>query len=141
MPEHVSGKDNYYNHWVFTGWQHWGQVMGNPLYRSPLYNDDGQIEVKNNRFWAWHLGVSGHPVKGLSYRLLCSWQRGFGTYLKPLTSPQRNTSLLAEACYSFCERSSLGGWSIKGALAFDHGSLLGNNVGGQLTIAKRMNLN
>ena len=52
----ISGRDNYYNHHLFTGWQHWGQVMGNPLYRSPLYNDDGHIEVEHNRFKAWHLG-------------------------------------------------------------------------------------
>ncbi len=141
MPDHVSGKDDYYNNRVFTGWQHWGQVIGNPLYRSPLYNVDEQITVKNNRFWAWHVGLIGHPVEGLQYRMLCSWQRGFGTYFHPFISPQRNTSVLAEAMYSFSKKSSLKGWSVKGALAFDHGSLLGNNVGAQLTVARQMNLN
>jgi hypothetical protein len=29
--------------------------MGNPLYRSPIYNSDGKVEVKNNRFLAFHL--------------------------------------------------------------------------------------
>ena len=48
LSTHISGRDNYYNHDKFTGWQHWGQVMGNPLYLSPLYNNDGTIEVKNN---------------------------------------------------------------------------------------------
>ena len=32
LSEHVCGLDNYYNHNLFTGWQHWGQAMGHPLY-------------------------------------------------------------------------------------------------------------
>lgn len=42
IPDHLSGTDDYYNHGTFTGWQHWGQVIGNPLYRSPIYNDNGK---------------------------------------------------------------------------------------------------
>ena len=53
IPDHIGGKDNFYNHGMYTGWQHWGQVMGNPLYRSPLYNSDGTICVKDNRFMAF----------------------------------------------------------------------------------------
>ncbi len=57
ISDQISGKDNYYNHYVYTGWQHWGQVMGNPLYLSPLYNTDGRIEVKNNRRYGYHQGL------------------------------------------------------------------------------------
>ena len=140
MPDHISGKDNFYNHDMFTGWQHWGQVMGNPLYRSPLYNDNGFVKVMNNRMWAWHLGLSGSPLQGLRYRLLCSWQRGWGTYDIPLYDPQRNMSLLAEASYRFGEASALKGWSVKGAVGYDHGGLLGNNLGAQLTIARELTI-
>lgn len=141
MPEHIGGDDNYYNHNIFSGWQHWGQVMGNPLYRSPLYNSDGLIMVENNRFWAWHIGLLGHPVDGLGYRVLCSWQRGFGTYYTPLVAPQRNTSILAEVDYSFGNKSGLEGWAVRGAFGMDHGSLLGNTVGLQLTLSRRLLLN
>ena len=41
FPDHIGGLDDYYNHHILMGWQHWGQVMGNPLYLSPLYSDDG----------------------------------------------------------------------------------------------------
>ena len=121
-----------------SGWQHWGQVMGNPLYRSPLYNDDHQIRVENNRFWAWHVGVSGSPMKNLRYRILATWQRGWGTYDAPLTDPQRNTILLAEAEYQF--QQQLQGWSIKAAFALDRGSLLGDNTGMQFTVKKNLML-
>ena len=136
--DHIAGRDNYYNNYLQTGWQHWGQVMGNPLYRSPLYNDDGIVEVKNNRFVAWHLGVSGEPAKGWHYRLLATWQRGYGTYDHILTDKPTTLSGLIEASYAFSDRSSLCGWSVKGALGADHGDLYGKNVGVQLSIIRKI---
>jgi len=140
MSDQIAGKDNYYNHFIFSGWQHWGQVIGNPLYRSPLYNDDGTIMVKDNRFWAWHIAASGNPTDRLHYRLMCTWQEGVGLYDKPFSEPQRNLSMLAEVEYRADEQSKLKGWSLRGAFALDHGKLLGNNTGLQLTLAKRLNI-
>lgn len=129
---HISGRDNYYNHYLYTGNQHWGMVMGNPLYLSPVYNDDGWIRVENNRFKAWHLGVSGHPTSRLHYRVLATWQRGYGTYDVMYPDPRENVSLLAETAYRF----SRGGWQLKAAVGLDSGKLLGDNYGFQLTVAK-----
>ena len=127
----ISGRDNYYNHHLFTGWQHWGQVMGNPLYRSPLYNDDGKIEVEHNRFKAWHLGFNGSPLDGLHYRVLATWQRSFGTYYYLPPTPMENVSLLAEASYALRN-----GWHLKGAFAMDNGKLRGESYGVQLSVIK-----
>lgn len=135
LPDHIGGRDGYYQHWLYTGWHHWGQVMGNPLYRSPLYNTDGKITVEDNRFYAFHLGVSGNPMPGLHYRLLGTVQKGFGTYSSPFENPERNLSLLAEAAYRLPERVAKG-WSVKCGVGYDHGALLGNNFGVQLTVAK-----
>ena len=151
LSDHIGGRDNYYNHHFHTGWQHWGQVMGNPLYRSPLYNDDGTIRVHNNRFWAWHAAVSGKPAKRLSYRLMATWQRGWGTYDEPLTDPSDNVSLLAEAEYRLPSATKGGGeWTFRAAWALDHGALLSlpadgqlqsrSNMGVQLTVAKNITL-
>ncbi len=128
---HIGGNDNYYNHYVFTGWQHWGQVIGNPLYRSPLYNDDGTIRVDNNRTVAWHLGLSGQPLAPLHYKVLATYQTGMGTYDDPFVSPQYDLSMLAEVSWQFPK-----GWLLRGAFAFDKGRLLGDNYGAQLTIVK-----
>ena len=132
VPIQISARDNYYNHYLFTGWQHWGQVIGNPLYLSPLYNEDGTIEVKHNRFVAWHLGMNGNPALNWHYRLLASWQKSYGSYYYLPVEPVSNWSLLAEA--SWCLPKS--GWSIKGAVGFDSGDLRGNNFGFQLGIQK-----
>lgn len=141
MADNICGRDNYYNHYIFSGWQHWGQVMGNPLYLSPLYNDDTFIRVENNRFWAWHLGLSGSPMPCLHYRALCTVQKGWGTYDIPYDKPRRNVSLLAEMDYSFpVSSSSFAGFHVRGAVGMDAGKLLGNNYGVQFTIGKTFNI-
>ncbi len=139
--DHLSGKDDYFNHYIFTGWQHWGQVMGNPLYLSPLYNEDGRIEIKNNRMYGFHLGLSGSPTYQLNYRVLASWQKSFGTYDNPYDTPRENISAMAEATYSFDSNTPLKGWSVSLAAGVDLGRLRGDNYGAQLTISKSGLLN
>ena len=126
--------DDYYNHSSYTGWQHWGQVMGNPLYRSPLYNKDGKIEVKNNRFIAYHLGFDGQPTERFGYRALLTYQEGWGRYHEPFTTKHRNTSWMLEGNYRFPH-----GWNVKAAVGMDLGKdeMYGENRGFQLTVSKR----
>jgi hypothetical protein len=131
VPDHVCGMDNYYNHYVYPGWQHWGQVIGNPLFRSPIYNTDGSIAVKNSRFMAFHLGFDGSLSKAFSYRALATWQDGLGTYQSPYTRKHHNVSFMVE---STCRLKK--GWTITGAYGMDFGHILGNNAGFQLTVAK-----
>lgn len=140
MGEHITGCDDYYNHHLFTGWQHWGQVIGNPLYLSPLYNNDGIIDVRNNRFVACHLGLSGDPLENLHYRLLATWQKGYGSYYCVYPDPRSDVSLLAEATYTFPEKSRFSGWHLTGALGLDSGELRGDNFGVQLTVGKTFNV-
>lgn len=131
LSDHISGKDNFYNHYIYTGWQHWGQTMGNPLYRSPIYNTDGVIDFKDNRFMALHLGVGGRPSTRLAYRLMATYQEGLGTYDQPYTKKHHNVSAMLEAAYRLPQ-----GWLIKGAYGMDMGGLLGHNYGAQLTVSK-----
>ena len=132
LAAHVAGRDDYYNHYFYPGWQHWGQAMGNPLYRSPIYNTDRHIDFKDTRFIAWHLGVSGSPLPVLDYRILATIQKGWGTYDNPYVPIERNFSMMIEASYRFRQ-----GWMLKGAFGLDHGKLLGNNTGFRLTLSKR----
>lgn len=136
ISDHIGGVDNYYNHYIFTGWQHWGQVIGNPLYLSPIYNDDGTIEIKDNRFYAFHLGLSGNPSEYLSYRAMLTYQKGFGSYSQPYENPRENISLMAEATYTFPEYTKLKGWSVRLSAGIDNGKMRGYNQGGQITIIK-----
>lgn len=140
ISDHTAGKDNYYNHHIFTGWQHWGMVQGNPLYLSPIYNEDGVINCNGNRFIAWHLGLGGTITPRLSYRLLASWQRCWGTYFHILPDPQENVSAMCEIRYKDFSLFGHRGWSIAGAVGLDNGKLRGNNFGVQATISKNIKL-
>lgn len=130
-PEHICGKDDYYNHYIFPGWQHWGQAMGNPLYRSPIYNTDGTLRFEDTRFTAFHLGFDGQPTDALSYRVLASWQEGLGTYEHPYTKKHHNVSFMVEAQYALPHQ-----WNVKAAYGMDFGHILGHNKGAQITISK-----
>ena len=133
IPDHIAGMDDYYNHGHYTGWQHWGQVIGNPLYRSPIYNTDDLIQVEDNRFVAYHLGWDGQPSDRFGYRCLATYQKGWGTYGQPFTKMHHNVSFLVEGKYAFDH-----GWKVKAGYAMDFGSqeMLGHNAGFQLTISK-----
>lgn len=138
ISDHIGGKDNYYNHASLPGWQHWGQVIGNPLFLSPLYNTDRYIGTNCNRFRAWHFGLSGDPLDGLHYRMLLSWQRGWGNYDNPFIRPMESTCVLVEAVYGLSAiAKSDSFWShltAKVAWGADFGKLRGENNGFQLSI-------
>lgn len=143
LSTHIGGADNFYNHYIYSGWQHWGQVIGNPLYRSPLYNTDGTISIENNRFMAFHLGFAGAPQENVTYRILTTYQEGWGTYQNPYTRKRHNISCLLETTYRpISSHKWLQGTSITLGLGADFGSILdGPNYGGQLTISKSGLLN
>lgn len=138
IPDQISGVDNYYNHNLYAGWQHWGQAIGNPLFISPLYNHNGSFTFTGNRFRAHHIGIGGNPTNMLHYRLLYTHERSLGTYATPFDKARTTSSFLAEAHLSPTRlgKCDLTGWHLGLALGFDHGSLLGNNLGFQLTISK-----
>jgi len=139
VPDQISAADNYYNHTIYSGWQHWGQAIGNPLFTAPLYNTNGKIYFANNRFRAHHFGLSGDPTASLHYRLLYSYSTNLGTYDAPFDGKTYNTSFLAEVAYA---PKRLGHWNIEGnsirlGFGFDKGGLLGDNTGFQLTICSK----
>lgn len=129
----ISAKDNYYNNYYYQSWQHWGMGMGNPLLPAPLYNEDGSLLFKSNRILSQHIGFNGNPSKEISYRVLMSYTRHWGTYDDPLDEVRKQFSSLYEVTYS---PRKLRGWSISAALGLDHGTYLGNNTGGMLVIKK-----
>lgn len=141
VPDHIGGRDDFYNHYIFPGYQHWGQAMGNPLYRSPLYNEDGTVEFQDNRFVAFHLGLGGHPSDYVKWRFLGTWQEGLGTYEKPYTKKHHNVSLMGEATYTL-HGGRLPEWlkgvDVQMGVGADFGAILrGKNYGMQLTVCKR----
>ena len=89
--------------------------------------------MRNNRFYAIHLGIEGSPTERLDYRMLTTYQKGWGTYNNPFTKAYKNLSFLVEAKYKFNHD-----WTVRGGYAMDFGSekMYGHNAGFQLTVTK-----
>ena len=138
IPDQISGIDNYYNHNIYAGWQHWGQAIGNPLFVSPLYFHRASLAFPGNRFKAHHLGFSGDPTKEWHYRVLYSHQRNWGTYATPFSRPRQLHSFLAEVTWTpeKIGKWNTKGWSAKLGYALDRGNLIRHNTGFQLTLSK-----
>ena len=138
IPDQISAIDNYYNHTIHSGWQNWGQPIGNPLFTSPLYRNDEKLNFNNNRFKAHHFGISGTPIPWLHYRLLYSYTSNLGTYHTPYLTPKYNNSFLCEATLSspWQHKPVLSGWQVKLAFGLDRGAQIGNNTGMQISIKK-----
>lgn len=134
IPDQISAVDNYYNHYIYTGWQHWGMGIGNPLLVAPLYNNDGSISFKSNRVKGHHLGFMGQPTEELGYRVLLSYTRNWGTYSDPFYDIKKNINGLFEIAY---QPYQLKGWSFTASLGFDAGEMLGKSVGGMFSVRKR----
>ncbi|MGM9678631.1 MAG: capsule assembly Wzi family protein [Bacteroidaceae bacterium] len=128
----ISGIDGYYNNHIYGAWQHAGFVMGNPLLISPIYNQNGVLRVLHNRIRAHHIGISGNPLQGLSWRFVISTEKSYGTYDDPLIDPLRGTYFLTEATYRPKFARGLG---ITLSYAHDGGKLLGNSNGAMLSIS------
>ena len=131
VPEQVSGRDNYYNHYLYGCWQNWGMGIGTPLALSPLYNRDHKLIIYNTRFIANHFGLEGEPLTGLNWRFLLTFSRNWGSYWYPLKNITDNCSGLIEVSY---KPENFNGLYVKGAIGWDHGHLMGNNFGGMLSL-------
>jgi len=143
LPEKMNGRDNYYNHNLYNGWQHWGQTLGHPFLTSPVYthtqayDTNGYLFFHNNRVEGWHFGISGSPFSNFHYRLLLSLTQNWGTYDAPFEDIYRQNYFLMEISYA---PSSLPKWKGTLDLGIDHGHLLGNSTGVQLTISRSLRL-
>ena len=133
IPDQVSGRDNYFNHSVYQGWQHWGLGIGNPLVLSPVYNNPHYLAFRTNRIIAHHIGIAGNPNDRINYRILLSYSRNWGTYSYPFPEIEDNFNSIVEI--GFIPRNSKG-WEFKAALAYDGGDLIGKSYGGMISISK-----
>lgn len=137
VPEQVSGRDNYFNHSTYTGWQNWGLGIGNPLIISPLFNSDHVLRFRSNRVQAWHTGLEGHPTQEINWRVLLSYSKNWGTYSYPFKDVENNFNSLFELNW---KPKKLHGWYGSASIAFDSGELLGRSLGAMITVGKTGNL-
>lgn len=124
---HTEGADNYYNNYQYNGYAHHGMSIGTPFLPSPLYNLDGYLRYVDTRLHGFHVGLEGSVCPDISYRLLASYRKAFGTSNTPRRSPVHDMSLMAEATWRVSH--FLPGLTICAQLGIDRGTLYGNTCG------------
>lgn len=130
----AEGADDYYNNHEYNPWAYYGMAIGSPFLQSPIYNTDGALMFKHNRVRGFHAGVQGSLGDNLDYRLLGGYRRSWGSGYQPAIEPKSDTSVMVEASYRL---QTVKGMSVKAQVAYDHGSLYGNNFGACVTLSYR----
>lgn len=133
---HSSGADDYYNNYIYNGYQSRGMSIGSPFVKSPLYNQDGYMRYRDNELRGFHIGLKGYLASEWRYRLLGSYRKAWGTPLLPRVGSVDDFSMMAEVSFTPWRWRSCfyGPWTMTAAVAMDHGKLYGNNWGGMLGI-------
>lgn len=129
----ATGGDNYYNSSGFNAWANYGLGLGSSFPKAPLYNSDGFIQFKNDRTHGFHIAATGAITSDVEWTAKISYGAAWGTGRIPVARALKNTSALVEAkwdAYSFVK-----GLSVSASVAFDAGSLRGDNFGGLINIA------
>lgn len=133
VPEQVSGRDDYYNHYLYNGWEHWGMGIGNPMAISPIYNANHHMYFYSNRYWGHHMALTGQPTPAVGYKVMSSYQRSWGQYDMPFKEVKDSYNLLLQLNLT---PTSLPGWRAEVAYAMDLGDLVGRNYGLMLSVSK-----
>jgi len=131
----LKGNDNYFNNYIYrNGWTYKGMTLGTPLITSPIFNENGDASVLNNRVLAFHLGLQGMLGK-VNYRTFFTYSINKGTYSNPIDPSKQQFSWYLETMFP----SLWKGIDLKVMLAADIGQMYGNNLGVNLLFRKTFN--
>lgn len=131
--QQADGRDSYYNNNWYNGYAHYGMSIGSPMFVSPIYNTNGATTTfMNNRFWGMHAAVEGFVMPSLSYRVMASYRRFFGTLQVPAVNPTNCVSAFLEASWAL---PKVPGLQVNAQIAIDCGnSVYGSNFGAMLSV-------
>ena len=133
----ATGGDNYYNSSGFNAWANYGLSLGNSFPKAPLYNSDGFPQFKHTRTHGFQLAATGYITGSLSWKAKFSYGAAWGNGRIPYPRTLKNTSALLSARWD--ASTLLKGLDFSGILAFDAGSLRGNNFGALFSATYRGN--
>jgi hypothetical protein len=136
ITSHSSGADDYYNNYIYNGYQNRGMSIGSPFVKSPLYNKDGYMRYRDNVMRGVHVAVKGRLNYSWGYTLMGSYRKAWGTPIIPRAGSVDDFSMALDIHYRYGYN-----WLFRGQLAMDRGSLYGNNWGGLLGITYSGNFN
>lgn len=128
----ATGADNVYNSTTFNAWANYGLGLGSTFPVPPLWNADGNPQFLHCRTRGMHVAATGYITPAVQWTAKFSHAVGWGTGRIPDADAAKNTSALVTATWD--ARAVAPGWAVAGKVAFDAGSLRGNNWGGMLSV-------
>lgn len=136
---HAQGADSYYNNDFYGSYSNYGMGIGSPFLVSPIYNRNGNLDYLHNRARGFHAAIEGNPIDRLSYRVMVGYEIAGGSGRLPAYKRLNSTSAMIEATglpFNKIPELELGV-----RIAFDKGSLRGDNFGAQIQIAYKGEFN
>lgn len=130
---HAEGADNYYNNDYYGAYTNYGMGIGTPFLVAPIYNRDGMLSYLYNRARGFHIAIEGDPTERISYRLMVGYQTAGGSGWVPAFRKAHSVSAMLEG--RIRPMVKLPGLEVGLRMAFDKGSLRGDNFGAQLQVA------
>lgn len=128
----ATGGDNYYNNSTFNAWANYGLGQGSSFPLAPLYNTDGFPEFLHNRTRGVHIAATGNISPAVTWTAKFSHGVAWGTGRIPDPRAMKNTSALATVDWD--GSALVRGLSVSASVAFDAGSLRGDNFGALATV-------
>lgn len=132
MTGHAAGADNYYNNDVYGAYTNYGMGIGTPFLLAPIYNRSGMLSYLHNRARGFHAAVEGHPSDRICYRVMVSHSQAGGSGWIPNYRRLHSTSAMIEG--KIKPFVKIPGFELGLKMAFDKGSLRGDNFGAQLKV-------
>lgn len=123
----ATGGDNYFNNDTYGAYANYGMAIATPFLVSPIYNLNGYPAFMYNRARGVHLALTGCIGPSIDYVVKYSWQQAWGMGRTPRAYSLLDNSMLFDVNWDAA--AVLKGFSVKAELAFDAGSLRGNNFG------------
>ena len=137
ITSHSSGADDYYNNYIYNGYQSRGMSIGSPFVKSPLYNRDGYMRYRDNVLRGFHAAIEGWFTNEWHYLLQASYRKAWGTPIIPRVGSVDDFSMALSVNYApyWLRGFKVDGLSVGATVAIDRGKLYGNNWGAQLGIS------
>lgn len=98
----LGGNDNYFDNGIYkSGYTYHNKIMGTPFFTLKAINKDGMVlGMAGARIIAHHIGIRGHIIKALNYRVKCSYIRSYGKHHAPFHPVHSDIHALTELEYT-----------------------------------------
>lgn len=133
IDEHLSGGDDYYNNDTYAAYANYGMAIATPWLLAPVYNLDGFPAFAHTRARGFHAAVEGYVAPDWQYSVKYSYQHAWGRGRVPAARALTDNSMMVRMAWD--AHLWAPGLRFNAMVAFDAGSLRGDNFGALVSVS------